>query len=95
MKNYGIFAVHIFLLISEKLNGHFEKILLMSSQHKLISKCAKFHCHYAYSSEAKGRVFLNLLLQIKYAIPDKPNNIGLTVSSKNDFSKSDESGFLV
>ena len=52
-------------------------------------------CHYAYSSEVTGRAFLTLLLQIKYAIPDKPNDIGLTFSPKNNFHKSDESEFLV
>ena len=57
----------------------------MSSQYKLILKCAKFHCHYACSSEVTGRVFLTLLLQIKYAIQDDPSNIGLTFSSKNRF----------
>ena len=50
--------------------------------------------HYAYSSEVTARTFLTLLLHIKYAIPDKPNNIGLTFSPKNNFRKSDESGFL-
>ena len=42
----------------------------------------KVHCHYAYSSEVTGRAFLTLLLQIKYPIPDNPNNIGLIFSPK-------------
>ena len=71
------------MLTSAKLIHHFKKLLLASSQHKLISKCAKFHFHYAYSSEVMGRAFLSLLLQIKYPTPDKPNNITLTFSPKN------------
>ena len=55
----------------------------MSSQHWLVPKCAKFHCNYAYSLEVTGRAFLTLLLHIKYATPDKPNNTSLTLSPKN------------
>ena len=43
---------------------------------------SQFHCHYAYRSGVTGRIFLKLLLQIKYATPDDPNNIGLTFSPK-------------
>ena len=42
----------------------------------------KFHCHYVYTLEVTGRVFLILLLQIKYAIPDNPNNVDLRFSPK-------------
>ena len=47
----------------------------------------------SYSSEVTGKAFLIPLLRIKYAIPDNPNNIGLTVSPKNNFRKSNKSGF--
>ena len=61
----------------------------------MISKCAKFYCHYTYSSEVMGKVLLTLLLKIKYTTPDNPNAIGLTFTEKINFRKVGESGFLV
>ena len=66
---------------------HFKKILVVFSQHKVISKRAKFHWHSANSSEVTGIAFLTLLLQTKYATLDNPNNIGLTFSPKNQLPK--------
>ena len=42
-----------------------------------------------------GQDFLTLLLQIKYATPDNPNNVGLTLAQKIIFCKLDESGFFI
>ena len=58
MENEGIFALYKFLLTSAKLIRHFKKLLLMFSQHKLISICAMFHCYFAYRSEFTGSAFL-------------------------------------
>ena len=37
------------MLTSAKLACHFRKLLFVSSQHKVISKSAKFHCHSGYT----------------------------------------------
>ena len=47
------------------------------------------------SSEVTNMVFMTLFFQIKYAIPQNPNNIGLTFSPENQFRKSGKSRFLV
>ena len=60
---------------------------MVSSQHKVISKCAKFHWHSAYSLKVKSRAFLTFLPEIKYPTADNPNNIGLTFSQKNQLSQ--------
>ena len=68
---------------------------MVSSQHKMISKCAKFHWHSAYSSKVKGRTFLTFLPEIKYPTADNPNNIGLTFSQKNQLLEVGRNRILV
>ena len=63
-----------FLNILKK--GHFQHANTVSHVER------KFHCHYAYTLEVTGRAFLTLVLQIKYAIPDNPNNVDLRFSPK-------------
>ena len=62
----------------------------------MISKCAKFHWHSAYSSKVKGRAFLTFLPEIKYPTADNPNNIGLTFSQKKStFGSRTKSDFSI
>ena len=35
-----------------------------------------------HNSETTGRAFFTLLIQIKYATPDNPNNLGLKFNPK-------------
>ena len=82
---YDFLQYTYFLLTSAKLICHFKKLLFLSSQHRLILKCAKFQCHDTYNSEVTGRVFLTILFQTKSTTPVNPNNIGLTFSPKTKF----------
>ena len=75
-------------MTSAKLIRHLKKLLWVSSQHKLISKYTKFHYHYAYNSKTTGRAFFTLFIQIKYATPDNPNNLGLKFNPKKTTSAS-------
>ena len=70
------------MLKSKKLICHSE-LLMVPSQLNLISKFAKFHYHYAHSSDVMGKSFLTLVLQIKFDIRDNPNKIALRFSPKN------------
>ena len=74
------------VLTSSKIIRHFENSQLIFTWHKMVSMCAKFHCH-TISSLENARVghFCPLpppFPQIKYAIPDIPNKIGL-IALKN------------
>ena len=71
------------VLTSSKIIRHFENSQLIFTWHKMVSMCAKFHCHTISSLEntSVGHFCpLPFLPQIKYATPDTPNKIGLITS---------------
>ena len=64
---------------SSKIIRHFENSQLIFTLHKKASMCAKFHCHTISSLENTRVGHFCPPPQIKYATPDIPNTIGLTV----------------
>ena len=67
------------VLTSSKIIRHFENSQLIFTWHKMASICAKFHCHSISSLESTRVGHFCRPPQIKYATPDIPNKIGLTM----------------